>query len=273
MINMQKSYRKNFTLIELLVVIAIIAILSGIMFPAVNRARTSAGREACANNLHQMGIGIASYVADNDGFLPPHYGRWGWSIFVAGQINKLPDDVERVPENRENCWLEKSGSPLAKITNAPKDKAFYCPLAFSRAEAGTPNMGTTNYAAIYQHGSSSTAKLRARKYTWGRSEAMGEFVHPNKASSLSANPTLLIELPYWQTHYSSGGKQIGALNSLDASTANIGANAKGSNSLKERHKKLAKVHGGSSNALRADSSVYSFTPDKAWDPDKGRFKK
>src|SRR5688572_30647876 len=58
--------RRAFTLIELLVVISIIGILAAILFPVFARARENARRSSCANNLKQIGVGIAQYTQDFD---------------------------------------------------------------------------------------------------------------------------------------------------------------------------------------------------------------
>jgi len=64
------SRKSGFTLIELLVVIAIIAILAAILFPVFARARESAKRTSCLNNMKQMGTGIMMYVQDYDDTYP-----------------------------------------------------------------------------------------------------------------------------------------------------------------------------------------------------------
>lgn len=66
----REQRQSGFTLIELLVVIAIIALLAAILFPVFARARENARKSSCANNLKQIGIGIAQYTQDFDESFP-----------------------------------------------------------------------------------------------------------------------------------------------------------------------------------------------------------
>ncbi len=150
--------RAAFTLIELLVVLAIIAILIGLLLPAVQKIREAANRLRCANHLKQIGLAIHNHH-DSIGSFPPGYTVTGTDNLEMGGFSGFVPILPYIEQDNlgrrwdlKGKWYESPNADLVSV----EVKIYYCPsnrttgavdFSFLVAQAGRPlpNPASTDY--------------------------------------------------------------------------------------------------------------------------------
>jgi prepilin-type N-terminal cleavage/methylation domain-containing protein len=228
-----RTSRPGFTLIELLVVIAIIAILIGLLLPAVQKVREAAARTQCINNLKQMGLALHSYHDANQmlpqgnspwlGNVAPYEGSWSWMNYILPYVEQ------------DNAWRQAKAYagpnwPNYYSWNNPitslKLKLYVCPAdsrgnqAWPGASSNLPDQATTGYLGNAGKTSSSLdgvlyvgSKIRITDITDGTSNTIMVGERP---------PNSNLEFGWWFAAYGYDGKGNGdcVMTSNDLAIAN-----------------------------------------------------
>lgn len=116
--------RKNFTLIELLIVVAIIAILAGLLLPALNSARERARSATCYNTMKQLSLSVLGYLNNNKDTIS--LMTTGWQMYCYGQCDREGHEsyVYEALGLAEGVCSSFASVPVARVCQSAFTKAF-----------------------------------------------------------------------------------------------------------------------------------------------------
>jgi len=142
----------GFSLIELIVTIAVIAVLLGLLLPALSKARHAGFEAVCANNLRQLNAAWQGYIADHQETFPLARVQPDWHFagvtFVG--VDKLPVLDRERPINRYLGGSHMAGEALSKVVMCPGDTGVWQRSSRS-GERGFSILGQAGGETCYQH--------------------------------------------------------------------------------------------------------------------------
>ena len=182
-----RSRNSGFSLVELLVVIAIIAILVGLLLPAIQAAREAARRNGCSNNLHQLGVAMHSYHDRNRSFPPGAYLHLNEDISGISWRVLILNEIEETTLYNEAKPLNDGGASNWNCQYNTVD-AYLCP-SMPRQGDGATTLKEAHYAGVAGPGRNGK-RISLEQASCGDQAYDGVFVPVAKSPQLASRSPL-----------------------------------------------------------------------------------